>query len=425
MSKKRVKSPEVGIENLPEETPDFDWAVFEKQAMGQLLSGKPLSGRDGVLTPIIQRLLQATLEGEMQAHVQENRPNRRNGSYQRSLTTERGPLQLQMPRDREGSFESLLIPKHVRTLGASLDQKVLSLFGLGMSFQDIQEHLAEMYGITVSDGTLTAITNQVMEAMRAWQNRPLASVYPFVWLDAMHFKVRHEGRVQSRAIYSVLAVGMDGIKELLGLYESQAEGARFWLGVLDQLKSRGVQDLLMVSIDGLKGFKEAIDSVFPQAAVQPCLVHQMRASMRFVAEKDRKTVARELKQVYKMSSRAQAEQVFAEFTERWGAKYPMVIRSWQANWDLLMGLYDYPELIRRMVYTTNPVESVHRQLRKVTKTKGAFVSEQALMKLLYTNYLRISEKWAKTTLGWGKIYQQLYILFPERLASAESDSLES
>lgn len=398
---------------------DFDWKAFEADAIQRLLDGEELVGEDGILTPLIQRLLQASIDGEMQAHVDGNRPNRRNGSKDKTVKSPQGLLHIDMPRDRDASFNSTLLPKRKTSLGEGLDNKILALYGLGMSYEDIRAHLAEMYGIQVSEGALTAITDKVVEELNLWQSRQLAAIYPFMWLDALHYKVRHEGRVITRALYTVLALRLDGHKELLGLYVSENEGARFWLGVLSDLQARGVEDILVASVDGLKGFPEAIESIFPHTRVQLCLVHQMRNSLRFVPDKDRRTVAKALKLVYKAPNRSDAQQAFDQFCSQWGAKYPMIVNSWKQNWDRLMEMFDYPPDIRRIIYTTNPVEGFHRQLRKVTKTKGAFVSDQALIKLLYLAYRNISKKWSTTNQKWGLTLQQLYLLFPDRLPPIE------
>lgn len=398
---------------------NFDWDSFEKNAIKRLMEGDELSGEDGILTPLIQRLLQASLDGEMQAHVDENRPNRRNGKKGKTVKSSQGLLRIDMPRDRDGSFNPGLLPKRSTTLGDGLDNKILALYGLGMSYSDIRSHLAEMYGVNVSEASLSAITDKILDELAGWQSRQLDPLYPFVWLDALHYKVRHEGRVITRAMYTVLALRLDGHKELLGLYISESEGARFWLGVVSDLQSRGVQDILVASVDGLKGFPEAIESIYPHTRVQLCLVHQMRNSLRFVPDRDRKAVARDLKKVYKGSKREDAKAAFEAFATDWGKKYPMIVKSWTQNWDRLMEMFEYPPDIRRIIYTTNPVEGVHRQLRKVTKTKGAFVSDQALLKLLYLAYKNISNKWRITNQNWGLTLQQLYLLFPDRMPPIE------
>ncbi len=394
---------------------EFDWNTFEKEAIARLLKGEELSGSDGILTPLIQRLLQASIDGEMQAHVAENRPNRRNGSKTKAIKSAQGLLHIDMPRDRDASFDSKLVPKRKTSLGDGLDNKILALYGLGMSYSDIRSHLEEMYGLSVSEAALSAITDKVMDELHQWQSRTLDPCYPFVWMDAIHYKVRHEGRVITRAMYTVLAVNLEGKKELLGLYIGEHEGARFWLSVLSELNQRGVKDILVASVDGLKGFTEAIASVFPHTRVQLCLVHQMRNSLRFVPDKERKAVSAGLKAVYKAASRSLAEQAFQAFCTQWESKYPIIVKSWKTHWEQLMEMFEYPEEIRRMIYTTNPVEGVHRQLRKTTKTKGAFVSDQALLKLIYLTYKRISLTWTVSPHNWGLTLQKLLLLFPDRI----------
>jgi putative transposase len=394
---------------------EFDWKAFEQEAVKRLMKGEELSGSDGILTPLIQRILQASIDGEMQAHVAENRPNRRNGSKGKRVKSTQGLLHIDMPRDRDATFDSKLVPKRKTSLGDGLDNKILALYGLGMSYSDIRSHLEEMYGLSVSEAALTAITDKVVDELHQWQTRSLDPCYPFVWMDAIHYKVRHEGRVITRALYTVLALNLEGKKELLGLYIGENEGARFWLSVLSELNQRGVNDILVASVDGLKGFTEAIESVFPHTRVQLCLVHQMRNSLRFVPTKDRKVVTQSLKAVYKAPSRTLAEQAFNDFSKQWENRYPVIVKSWTTHWEQLVEMFEYPQEIRRMIYTTNPVEGVHRQLRKTTKTKGAFVNDQALLKLIYLTYKRISEKWNVSPHNWGLTLQQLLILFPDRL----------
>lgn len=397
------------------EDSEFDWKSFEKQAINQLMKGEPLEGKDGVLTPLIKRLLEAGINGEMNAHVEANRPNRRNGYTDKSLKTSHGTVELNIPRDREGSFDSLLIPKRRSTLGASLDNKILGLYGLGMSYADISGHLREIYGLELSEATLCSVTDKVYEQLSLWQTRQLEAVYPFVWLDALHYKVRHEGRVVTRAVYTILGLNLEGKKELLGLYLGESEGARFWLSVLSDLQSRGVEDILIASIDGLKGFPEAIETIYPHTKVQLCLVHQMRNSLRYIIDKDSKQVARQLKCIYNAPNQIGARQAFDQWSKQWGKKYPVVQRSWTNNWDRLMTMYEFPQDIRRIIYTTNMVEGLHRQLRKVTKTKGAFTHDMALMKLLFMTQQRISKKWNKRYKNWGLTIQQLHILYGDRL----------
>lgn len=395
---------------------EFDYQAFRQQAIERMLAGdKELTGKDGVLAPLLKDLLDAALSGEMQAHVEANRPNRRNGSKTKTVKTGQGPVTIEMPRDRDASFEPKLIGKRQTTLGEGLDNRILSLYSKGMSYEDIQEHLEDLYGLEVSTGQLSVITDKILPVVEQWRARPLEPVYAFVWLDAVHFKVRQDGKVVSKAAYNVLAVDLQGRKDLLGIYIGDAESARFWLSVLTDLQVRGVKDLLICSIDNLTGFGDAIETVFPQADVQLCLVHQVRTSMRYVVSKDQKAVAADLKPIYQSATVAGAEQKLADFTEKWGGKYPLVVESWQRNWTRLTRFFDYPMAIRKVVYTTNPVEGFHRQVRCVTKSKGAFSSETALLKLLYLTTQRIAQSWRLPVQNWAATLQQLTILFGERV----------
>jgi putative transposase len=396
----------------------FDYSTFRQQAIARLMSGdKELTGKEGVLAPLLKDLLDAVLSGEVQAHVEQNRPNRRNGSKPKQVKTAHGPVEVQMPRDREGSFEPQLIAKRQTTLGEGLDNRILSLYSKGLSYEDIQQHLQELYGLELSTGQLSAITDKVFPMVEAWRSRPLEAVYAFVWLDAVHFKVRQDGKVVNKAAYNVLAVDVHGKKELLGIYIGDAESARFWLNVLSDLQARGVKDLLICSIDNLSGFGDAIEAVFPDTEVQLCLVHQVRNSLRYVSYKDSQAVTAALKTVYQAPSLAAAEEKLAEFARQWGQTYPLVVASWQRNWLRLTRFFDYPSAIRKVIYTTNTVEGFHRQLRCVTKTKGAFSSETALLKVLYLTTQRIAQKWTKPLDGWPLTIQQLSILFGERLTN--------
>lgn len=394
----------------------FDYAEFRQQAIARLLEGdKELTGKDGVLAPLLKDLLDAVLSGELQAHVEESRPNRRNGSKPKHVKTAHGPVEVEMPRDRDGTFEPRLIAKRQTTLGEGLDNRILSLYSKGMSYEDIQQHLEELYGLEMSTGQLSAITDKVLPLVEAWRSRPLEAVYAFVWLDAVHFKVRQDGKVVSKAAYNVLGVDLQGKKELLGIYIGGAESARFWLSVLSDLQNRGVEDLLICSIDNLSGFAEAIEAVFPRTDVQLCLVHQVRNSLRYVASGELRVVAGELKLIYQAPTLELAEQKLAEFAAKWEKKYPLVLESWRRNWLRLTRFFEYPAAIRRVVYTTNTVEGFHRQIRCVTKSKGAFSSETALLKVLYLTTQRIMEKWTMPLSNWALTIQQLSILFGDRV----------
>jgi len=397
----------------------FNFNQFQEDSIKKLKSGQPLTGKDGVLTPLIKQLLEAALEGEMDAHMsdcqEEGQANRRNGKTKKLVKTGAGSFELETPRDREGTFEPEIVKKRQTILNESLDNKVLSLYAIGMSYESITEHLHEMYGLEISTAKISQITDKLLPVITEWRSRPLEATYPIVFLDAMHFKVREEGKVVSKAIYSILGVNKNGCKEIIGIYLSESEGARFWLGVLNDLRTRGVDDILIASIDGLKGFPEAIAQVFPKAEIQLCVVHQIRNSLKYVVSKDQKSFMLDLRQVYQAPNRDAAEQSLLELGEKWGKKYPAVIKSWHANWETLSQYFKYPNELRRIIYTTNIIEGFHRQVRKYTKSKGAFVSENALMKLIYCACQKVMEKWNQPMHNWALIASQLQIYFEGRL----------
>lgn len=398
---------------------NFNYNDFKAEAIEKIKSGQPLTGKGGILTPLLKELLESALEGELDAHLLENRDagisNRRNGKSSKQVQTSSDSFELFTPRDREGSFEPEIVKKRQTVLNESLDNKVLALYALGMSYEAISEHLAEMYGLEVSSAKISLITDKLLPLITEWRNRPLESVYPIVFLDAMHFKVRVDGKVTTKAFYSVLAVTTEGKKDILGLYLSENEGARFWLGVLNDLRARGVEDLLIASIDGLKGFPEAIADVFPKTEIQLCIVHQIRNSLKYVVSKDQKAFMADLKLVYRASSKDLSEHHLLELGEKWGKKYPAVMKSWNDNWENLSQYFKYPEELRRIIYTTNIVEGFHRQIRKYTKNKGAFTSENALLKLIYCACQKVLEKWNQPMHNWALIISQLQIYFDGRL----------
>jgi len=399
-----------------QEKDDFDYANFEKEAIEKLKNGKELGGKDGVLGPMLKRLLEAAMEGEMDAHLdKEVAPNRRNGKMGKKVKTGFGTMHVNTPRDRNSSFEPQILPKRQTTLGASLDHKVISLYGIGMSYSDICAHLDELYGVTTSPATLSTITDRVIDEVKAWQGRPLESVYPFIWLDAIHYKVKENGGIRSKAVYCILAINREGIKELLGMYVGENEGARYWLRVISDLQNRGIKDIIIASVDNLKGLSNAIKSVFPDTEVQLCIVHQIRSSLKYVPFKNRKNVVRDLRQVYTAPSKDQAEVALVHLEEHWGKLHPAMVKSWLNNWEELSNYFKYPDAIRRRIYTTNPIESFHSQLRKVTKTKRVFPSDMALMKLLYLVQNNVAKKWNTQVLGWNQTYSQLMIIFENRL----------
>ena len=391
---------------------EFD---FQK-ALKAIQSGKPLTGKDGVLTPLIKNLTEAALEGELDSHLgQEIAANRRNGKSKKTIKSLNGSFELDTPRDRAGTFTPNLIKKHQTTLSDEIEEKILALYGLGMSYKDISSHLEDIYGIEVSKGTLTAITDKIIHTVKQWQARPLESIYPIVWLDAIHYKIREDGKVLGKAVYTILGVNIEGRKEVLGLYISENEGSNFWLQVLTDLSNRGVNDILIACIDGLKGFAEAIESIFPSTKVQLCIVHQIRNSLKYVGSKNQKEFMVDLKRVYKASTKDLAESELDILEDKWNDKYPIVIKSWRNNWQRLSQFFKYPEDIRRIIYTTNTIEAVHRQFRKLTKTKGAFPNQDSLLKLLYMGIQNASKKWTMPVQNWSLTISQLAIFFEGRL----------
>jgi putative transposase len=390
-----------------------------EQALKALQAGKPITGKDSVLSPLIKQLTEAALEAEIDTHLaQEISPNRKNGKSRKTMKSSSGSFELETPRDRSGSFEPQLVRKHQTHVSDEIEAKILSMYGLGMSYQDISDHVEEMYGIRVSTATLSAITDKIIAAVKEWQQRPLDSHYPFVWMDAIHYKVRDNGRYVSKAVYTILGLNMQGKKDVLGLYVSESEGANFWLSVLTDLNNRGVKDILIASVDGLTGFPDAINAIFPETEVQLCIVHQVRNSIRYVASKHQREFMVDLKRVYRAVSKQAAETALDELEERWGQKYPIVINSWRNKWDNLSVYFKYPEEIRKVIYTTNSIEAVHRQFRKLTKTKGGFPNENSLLKLLYLGIQNASKRWTMPIRNWNLALSQLAIFFEGRLDDA-------
>jgi len=393
---------------------EFDF----NKALDALRSGQNLTGKDGILTPLIKQLTEAALQAELEAHLEEEiADNRKNGYGKKTIKSPSGSFELETPRDRSGSFEPQLIKKHQTHLTDEIERKIISMFGLGMSYQDMASHVAEMYGLNVSHATISAVTDKLLPEIKEWKERPLASHYPFIWLDAIHYKVKADGRYESKAVYTVLGLNLEGKKEILGLYLSETEGAKFWLSVLTDLNNRGLKDILIASVDGLKGFPEAINSIYPETEVQLCVIHQIRNSLKYVASKNQKAFMADLKPVYKAVNKEAAEAALDALEARWGDLYPIVINSWRNKWENLSVYFKYPEDIRRVIYTTNAIEAVHRQFRKLTKTKGAFPNENSLMKLLYMGIQNASKKWTMPIHNWNLTLSQLSIYFEGRLNS--------
>lgn len=375
-----------------------------------------------LLQDLKKRLIEAALEAEMTDHLGyekhapegNNSGNSRNGASSKKIIDGDGQFEIEVPRDRNGDFEPQIVRKRqVRLPG--FDEKVLALYATGMTTRQIEASLKEIYGVEVSAALISKVTDAVLDEVVAWQNRPLEAVYPIVYLDALHLKIRTDGRVQTRAVYVALAVTLEGQKELLGLWLGEAEGAKFWLNVLTELHARGVRDILIASIDGLIGFPEAIGSLFPRTEVQLCIVHMVRNSLRYVPWRDRKAVARDLRQVYAAPTVEAGMKALAAFEAAWGERYPMAARSWRDRWDNVVPFYGYPEPIRKVIYTTNAVESLNAQLRRVTKKRGAFPTDDSVRKVLYLAIARASKRWTMPIQDWPAALNYFSIVFTGRM----------
>lgn len=396
----------------------MDFNELGAQVLEELKAGKPLFGKDGALTPLLENIINAALEGEMDAHLtEESRQagNRRNGKMQKQVQTPVGEVTVSTPRDRDSSFDSQFIKKRETMLAEGMAEKIISMYALGTSTRAISDWMEENLSCRVSAETISSITDRVLPEIKSWRSRSLDPVYAIVWLDAIHYKVMDEkGFAVTRAIYNVLGVGKDGKKDLLGMYISKSEGSNFWLSVLSDLPNRGVKDILITCIDGLKGFPDAIKSVFPETNVQLCIVHQIRNSLKYVGSKNQKVFLADLKRVYSAVSKEAAETQLDSLETKWGEQYPIVIKSWRDNWERLTEYFQYTPMIRKLIYTTNTVEGYHRQIRKVTKNKGVFPNDTALEKLVYLAYRNIRKKWTMPLANWAEISQQLAIKFGER-----------
>jgi transposase-like protein len=387
--------------------------LFE-EALESLKQGKKLEGSDGAITPLIKKLLESSMEGEMDEHLKDNRPNRRNGHGKKRVKTSFGDVNIETPRDREATYSPELLPKRQRILSPSLENKVLSLYSLGMSYRDIANHIMEMYGMELSPAQLTSITDRIWPEIEEWRSRALDDIYAFVWFDAMFYKVKQDGQIKSMAAYMALGMNIEGEKDLLGIYLAETESSKFWLQVLSDLQIRGVKDIIIACIDNLTGFQQAIKSVYPKTDVQLCIVHQIRNSIKYVPWKDQREVIKDMKCIYKASNIEQAEIALVDFEKKWNRKYPAMIRSWKNNWEGLTSFFNYPLPIRQIMYTTNSIEGFNRQIRKATKAKGALPSERALYKLLYLVSLNVQKRWSRPK-SWTQVISILAINYPERI----------
>jgi len=391
---------------------------MKKKALQQFKTGMPLFGKGGAFAPLLQDFLQEALEAEMEAHLtQEERSkgNKRNGRGSKKVKTSVGTFEIHPPEDRHSSFKPYILPKRETVLADTLQDKIIGLYGRGMSSRDISKHLEEIYDTKISHNTLMAITDRIIPAVKKWQARPLKSFYPIMYLDAMYQKIQANGTATTKAVYNILAINKDGRKEILGVYIKESEGANFWLEVLTNLQNRGLKDVLIVCTDNLTGFGKAIQAVFPKAQLQTCVVHQIRNSLKYIGSKDKKDFMTDLKKVYKAPTKEMAKQELTVLEQKWGEKYPIVIRSWYDNWSKLSTYFEYTEPIRRLIYTTNIIEGYHRQLRKVTKNKGVFPNDDALLKLIYLATKNIEKKWTVSARDWCLAVQQLSIKFGDRM----------
>jgi putative transposase len=401
---------------------------IKPELVDELLKGyqKPedIVGENGLLKRLTKALLERAMNAELTNHLGyekhdpagNNSGNSRNGSTSKTVKGDFGEIVVETPRDRNATFEPQILGKH-QTRFEGFDDKILSMYARGMTTREIQGHLQEMYGVEVSPTLISDVTDAVLDEVKAWQNRPLESIYGIVYLDALYVKMRHEGRVDNRAVYVAVGIDLEGRKDVLGLWTSNNEGAKFWLGVLTELKNRGVKDVLIVCIDGLKGFPQAIEAVFPQARVQLCIVHMVRASLNYVPWKERKFVAADLKAIYRAGSERQAAKELDEFVAKWGGKYQAIGKLWKEHWDRVSPFFEFPAEVRRMIYTTNAVESLHMTLRKIIKTRGSFPSEEAALKLLYLALRNVTAKW-EAIQHWKQALNQFEVLWGERIRAA-------
>lgn len=394
----------------------------------ELLKGyeKPedIIGENGLLKRLTKALLERALHAELTHHLGyekhdpagHNSGNSRNGATSKTVKGEFGEIVVDTPRDRNGSFEPQILGKH-QTRFDGFDDKILSLYARGMSTREIQGHLQEAYGVEVSPTLISDVTDAVVDEVKGWQNRPLEAIYGVVYLDALYVKMRHEGRVENRAVYVAIGIDLEGRKDVLGLWTSGNEGAKFWLGVLTELKNRGVKDILIVCVDGLKGFPQGIEAVFPEARVQLCIVHMVRASLNYVSWKERKSVAVDLKSIYRAATERQAAKELDELVSKWGGRYQAIGKLWKENWDHGTPFFDFPAEVRKMIYTTNAVESLHMTMRKIIKTRGSFPSEEAAPKLLYLALRNASAKW-EAIQHWRQALNQFEMLWGDRIRAA-------
>lgn len=400
LSKKQIREM---IEHYGIETPE-DISAALKDMFGQALS----------------EMLNAELDTQLGYPYGEKPPeeiqNRRNGKHRKTVrSSEFGDVKIDVPRDREGEFEPQIVKKNQKSV-TGIEERIIAMYAKGMSTRDIEDHLQEMYGIEASATLISNITNKLLPIIQEWQSRPLSEVYAVVFMDAIHYKVRQDGQIKSKAAYIVLGIDLEGMKDILGIWIGENESAKFWLSVLNDMRNRGCEDILISCVDNLSGFSQAIEATYPKAQIQKCVIHQIRASTRFVGYKDLKAVTADLKPIYKASTEEAGLLALSQFEEKWNEKYPLIAKSWRENWAELATFFAYPAELRKIIYTTNIIEGFHRQLRKATKTKSVFPSDESLMKMLYLVGKDVSKKWTMRIANWGQIFSQLIIIFENRVS---------
>lgn len=399
---------------------------IRKELLDELLqeyeTPEDLLGESGILKQLSKALIERSLEGEMTHHLGyakhspegRNSGNSRNGRNRKNVKTGQGEISIEVPRDRNGEFEPVIIKKDQRRFDG-FDDNIISMYARGMTVRDIQGHLEEIYGVDVSPTLISDVTDAVLEDVKEWQNRPLEEVYPIMYLDAIRVKIRDQGHIVNKAVHMVIGVDMDGKKDMLGMWIEREEGAKFWLKVITELQNRGVKDIFIACVDGLKGFPEAIEAVYPKTQVQLCIVHMVRNSLRYVSWKDRKAVARDLKMIYTAVTEEEGEKSLTAFEEKWDEKYPLIGKSWRNNWTRVIPFFAYSNAIRKVIYTTNAIESLNMTLRKVTKSRASFPNDNAALKLLYLAIQNVMKKWTMPIRDWGAAINQFAIIFEERV----------
>ena len=387
------------------------------------------SGND--VNSIMRDMMSVLLEGALDEELNEElgyskydyrnkeTDNSRNGHSKKTMRTSYGDMDIAIPRDRKGEYEPQLIPKYQNTVTQDMEEKIISMYAKGMTTGDIEAHLKELYDLDISDSTISRITDKIMPLVKEWQERPLQEIYAVVYMDAIHYHVRSEGRIVKRAVYIALGIDMDGKKDVIGMYVGENEGAKFWLSIINGLKNRGVQDILIACVDGLNGFPQAIEAVYPKTEIQQCIIHQIRNTTNYVSYKDLKKLMADLKMVYAAPDEAVALEELESFGEKWNSKYPKIYKSWSEHWATLSTYFKYPNEVRKLIYTTNAIEGFNRQLRKVTKSRTVFPSDDSLLKMLYLATMDITKKWTGRRRDWSQIRAQLEIYFEERLEKAE------